>query len=448
MPIPLPCDLLIINAVTLPEPGLHPPIDHGFVAICGKTIQAVGRMTDLPAQTLTRRTIDAQGCLVMPGLVNGHCHAAMTLFRGLADDLPLMEWLQRHIFPAEARLVSREMVYWCSKLAAAEMILSGTTTVADSYFFEAEAARAFQEAGLRAVVAQGVIDFPAPGVPDPGKNIEAAALFMDSCQDRRLITPAIFCHSPYTCSPKTLEQAKKLAFSQGCKLFIHLAETKDEIQQIREQYGRSPVQHLDHLGLLDRDTVAVHCVHLDLDDIALLRERGTGVITCPESNMKLASGIAPIPAMLEAGIPLGIGSDGCASNNDLDLFCEMDSLAKLHKVASLDPTTLPASQALRLATSGGAQVLGLEGSIGRLAPGCKADCLIIDLHQPHLTPFHNPDILVYAAKGSDVRTTIIDGALVMEERRVLSFDLDEAMAKVRELAKEVRITNWELRMRN
>jgi len=437
MPIPLLCDLLIINAVALAEPGLHPPIDHGFVAIHGETIQAVGRMTDLPPQTLTRRTIDARGGLVMPGLVNGHCHAAMTLFRGLADDLPLMEWLQRHIFPAEARLVSREMVYWCSKLAAAEMILSGTTTVADSYFFEEEAARAFREAGLRAVVAQGVIDFPAPGVPDPGKNIEAAASFMDSCQDRRLITPAIFCHSPYTCSPKTLERAKKLAASQGCKLFIHLAETKGEVEQIRGQYGRSPAQHLDHLGLLDRDTVAVHCVHLDRDDISLLKERGTGVITCPESNMKLASGIAPIPAMLEAGIPLGIGTDGCASNNDLDLFCEMDSLAKLHKVASLDPTTLPASQALRLASSGGAQVLGLGGSVGRLAPGCKADCLIIDLNQPHLTPFHNPDILVYAAKGSDVRTTIIDGTVVMDERRILSFDLTLAMAKVRELAKEV-----------
>lgn len=447
--MPLPYDLIIINAVILAEPGLNPPIDDGFVAIQGQTIQAVGRMATLPPQTQARQTIDARGCLVMPGLVNGHCHAAMSLFRGLADDLPLMAWLNQHIFPAEARFVTSDMVYWCSKLAAAEMILSGTTTVADSYFFEEAAARAFTDTGIRAVVAQGIIDFPAPGVPDPKKNIEAAASFLERCQGlssapagvgrgMQRITPAIFCHSPYTCGPETLEKAKTLAASRGCKLFIHLAETRDETTQIHKTYGLSPVQHLDNLGLLDHDTVAVHCVHLDLDDISLLKQRGVGVITCPESNMKLASGIAPVPAMLAAGIPLGLGTDGCASNNDLDLFAEMDSLAKLHKIACLDPTTLPASQTLRLATSGGAKVLGLDGTVGRLAPGFKADCLILDLNQPHLTPFHNPDLLVYAAKGSDVRTTIIDGAIVMDKRRILSFDLDETMVKVRELAAALR----------
>lgn len=440
--MPLAYDLLITNGLILAAPGLHPPIAGGFVAICGDTIGAVGAMQDLTDEVQARRTIDARGGLVMPGLINGHCHAAMTLFRGLADDLPLMIWLERHIFPAEARLVNPEMVYWCSKLAAAEMILAGTTTVADSYFFETEAARAFHETGLRAIVAQGVIDFPAPGVPDPANNIEAAATFIKSCRElsptpkgtRHLITPAIFCHSPYTCSAKTLERAKALAQEANCKLFIHLAETMAEVKQIRAQHDMSPVQYLDQLNILDRDTVGVHCVHLDAVDIEIIQARKVGVITCPESNMKLASGIAPIPAMLKAGIRLGLGTDGCASNNDLDLFSEMDSLAKLHKVASQDPAALPASQALRLATSGGAEVLGLDGVTGRLAPGLKADCLIINLNTPHLTPFHNPDLLVYAAKGSDVRTTIINGVLVMDERRLLTLDLAETMARVRELA--------------
>jgi 5-methylthioadenosine/S-adenosylhomocysteine deaminase len=430
-------DLLITHGLILTAPGQAPPIDDGFVAIHSGAIRDVGPMTALPAQFRAGRTIDARGCLVMPGLVNGHCHAAMTLFRGLADDLPLMEWLHQHIFPAEARLVSKEMVYWCSKLAAAEMILAGITTVADSYFFAEEAARAFSDSGLRAVVAQGIVDFPAPGVPDPTKNIAAAAAFIEHCRGHQRVLPALFCHSPYTCGPQTLQRAKELAHNEQCKLFIHLAETREEVEQIRHQHGLSPAAYLDRLGILDADTVAVHAVHLDTADIAILKLRGVGVITCPESNMKLACGIAPVPALLTAGIPMGLGSDGCASNNDLDLFAEMDTLAKLHKVATLDPTVLPAREVLRMATSGGAGVLGLAKQIGRLAPGLAGDCLIIDLDQPHLTPFHGPDLLVYAAKGSDVRTTIINGKVVMDERRVLTFDLAETMARVRELAKGI-----------
>jgi len=281
--MPFTCDLLITNGLILAAPGVQPPIPSGYVAIRNKTIVAVGKMCSLPQQHTARQTIDAHGGLVMPGLINGHCHAAMTLFRGLADDLPLMEWLQCHIFPAEARFVSKEMAYWCSKLAAAEMILSGTTTVADSYFFEESAAMAFDDSGLRAIVAQGIIDFPAPGVPDAKKNIEAAAAFVDGCRkhDQHRITPAIFCHSPYTCSASTLTRAKRLAGEHGCTLFIHLAESHDEIKQIQDQQGMSPVEYLDHLQILDRSTVAVHCVHLSDQDISILNERNTGVITCP-----------------------------------------------------------------------------------------------------------------------------------------------------------------------
>lgn len=432
--MPTPCDILITNGIILAEPGLLPPIDNGFITINNGTIQCVGAMADLSRTTSAKQIINARGGLVMPGLINGHCHAAMTLFRGLADDLPLMEWLHQHIFPAEARFVTRKMVYWCSKLAAAEMILSGTTTVADSYFHEEAAVQAFGDAGIRAVAAQGIIDFPAPGVPEPKDNIAAAATFLEQCQGIKRITPAIFCHSPYTCGPTTLKHAKNLARRHGCKLFIHLAETVDEVQQIHARHKMSPAGYLDSLGLLDQDTVATHCVHLTMDDLRLLKTRGTGVITCPESNMKLASGIAPVPAMTEIHLPLGLGTDGCASNNDLDMFSEMGTLAKLHKVATLDPTVLPARQVMKIATSGGAAVLGLNNTIGKLAPGFAADCIILDLNTPHLTPFHSPDLLVYATKGSDVRTAIIDGILVMDDRRILSFDLQETLAQVRSLA--------------
>ncbi len=402
-------------------------------------IVEIGAMADLPARPGADRIIDAAGNLLMPGLINCHGHGAMTLFRGLADDLPLMTWLTEHIFPAEARLVDAEMVYWCSKLAAAEMILSGTTTVADAYFHEDATARAFCETGLRAVAAQGIIDFPAPGVPDPAQNIAAAADFLAAWQGKNpLLTPALFCHSPYTCSPDTLQRAKGLAREAGSLFFIHLAETRDEIKQIKEQHDCTPVELLHRLGLLDENTICVHCVWLEARDIELLRETGAKVATCPESNMKLGSGIAPLAELLAAGIPVGLGTDGCASNNDLDLFQEMASCARLHKVAAREPTRLPAAAVLGMATGAGAGVLGLAGQTGRLAVGLRADCIIIDRRQPHLTPFHNPETLVYAGRGSDVATVLINGRVVMQERRLLSFDLGETLDEVRRLAKRVR----------
>lgn len=425
-------DLLIKNALLLPSAS-DTLIQHGFVAVQQGRIALMGSTESLPALLTASQTIDARNCLVMPGLVNAHTHAAMTLFRGLADDLPLMSWLNDHIFPAEANCVSPEMVYWCSKLAAAELIRSGTTTVADGYFFEQEAARAFGEAGIRAVAAQGIIDFPAPGVPDPAQNIASAAHFLASPFDP-LITPALFCHSPYTCSPHTLLQAKELAAKNGCKLFIHVAETQHEVSEIKQKYDLSPVRHLHRLGILDPDTVCVHCVWVDPQEIALLQQSGCGVVTCPESNMKLASGVAPVPDLLQASVPLGLGTDGCASNNDLDLFQEMDSLAKLHKVTRLDPTVMPAATALSLATTAGADLLGLGAEIGRLEAGMLADLIIIDLDKPHLTPFYNKDMLVYGANGHDVRDVIIQGRIVMNNREIATFDLDETMSKVRELS--------------
>ena len=434
-------DLLITNATLLANPAHGRVQEAAYLAVRDGAIAGIGAMADLPepAPALAERIIDAAGNLVMPGLINCHCHGAMTLFRGLADDLPLMTWLTEHIFPNEARLVDAEMVYWCSKLAAAEMILGGTTTVADAYFHEDAAARAFCEAGMRAVAAQGIIDFPAPGVPDPKKNIAQAAGFLSAWQGKNsLLTPALFCHSPYTCGADTLQRAKELAREAGSLFFIHLAETRGEVAQIREQHGYTPARLLHSLGLLDEQTICVHSVWLEKEDIELLRESGAKMVTCPESNMKLGSGIAPLAALLAAGVPAGLGTDGCASNNDLDLFQEMASCARLHKVAAHEPTRMPAAGVLGMATEGGAGVLGLGRQTGHLAEGMRADCLIIDRKQPHLTPFHNPETLVYAGRGSDVATVLIDGKVVMENRRILSFDLDEVLREVRRLAKRVR----------
>jgi 5-methylthioadenosine/S-adenosylhomocysteine deaminase len=432
-------DLLITNATLLANPSDGRLQAAAYLAVAEGVIAGIGAMADLPARLGAERIIDAAGNLVMPGLVNCHCHGAMTLFRGLADDLPLMTWLTEHIFPAEARLVDAEMVYWCSKLAAAEMIMGGTTTVADAYFHEDAAAQAFCEAGLRTVAAQGIIDFPAPGVPDPKQNLAAAADFLSAWQGKNpLLTPALFCHSPYTCSADTLQRAKGLAREAGSLFFIHLAETGEEMAQLKERHGCTPVALLHGLGVLDEKTVCVHCVWLEEGDIELLGESGAKVVTCPESNMKLGAGIAPLAELLAAGVEVGLGTDGCASNNDLDLFQEMASCARLHKVAAHDPTRLPAATLLDMATAGGAGVLGLAQQTGRLAVGLRADCLIIDRRQPHLTPFYSPETLVYAGRGSDVATVLIDGRVVMQDRRFLAFDLAETLGEVRRLAKRVR----------
>ncbi len=431
------CDILITNVKFLPAAG-EKIIENGFIITQGGYIELTGSMSTMPNQVEATKTIDGHEQLVMPGLINGHCHAAMTLFRGLADDLPLMTWLHDHIFPAEAASVNSEMVYCCSQLAAAEMILSGTTTVADGYFLEEAAARAFCSAGLRAVAAQGIIDFPAPGVPDPSLNIEAARRYLNNMPVNDLLIPALFCHSPSTCSPATLQSAGELAAEYNCRLFIHTSETKGEVLEHQKLYGLRPVEHLNKLGLLSENTVCIHCVWPSSEEITMLADSGCGVITCPESNMKLGAGIAPIPAMLAAGIKTGLGTDGCASNNDLNMWGEMDSLAKIHKAVSLNPAILPAPVVLDMATRGGAAALGLN--LGSLQPGMAADMIIIDLHQPHLTPFYGPDLLVYALNGAEVRHSIIGGKLVMENRNLLNIDIKAVMAAVNRLAENYMIS--------
>ncbi len=428
----IPASILLSNVTLYTGPHTTPAPKQWLLCRDG-LIHSFGPMTTVP-ECPEAVSLDGTGKLLMPGLINAHNHCAMTLFRGLADDLELNEWLNRHIFPAEAAHVSEEMVYWCTKLAAAEMILSGTTTVADGYFHEGQVARALLESGMRAVTAHGIVDFPAPGVADPGRNIAAVAEFIEEWKGRdERITPAVFAHSPYTCSPATLQAAKTLAQEQKLPFFIHIAESRQEQKIIMDPQGTSPIRHLSALNLLDSDTVLIHCVWLDDEDIDIIHKSGAGAIICPQSHLKLASGISQASSMDALGIPVGLGTDGAASNNGLDLFVELDMLAKTQKLRQLDATAMPAARALATATENNAAILGLT-NLGKIAPGYKADLILLNLNQPHLQPFYSCDSLVYSGSGSDVSTVIINGSIVLRGGQLLTFDLAETLEKVRSLA--------------
>lgn len=428
-----PVDTLLTNGLVLTMDAEQRIIPDGAVAIRGDRIAAVGRAGDLRGGA-PGRVIDARGGIIMPGLVNTHTHAAMTLFRGLADDLPLMAWLNDHIFPAETALDPTQ-VYGGALLACAEMILSGTTTFCDMYLFEEAVGRAAQAAGMRAVVGEVLFDFPSPGYGPIDQGFAATQRLIDTFRGDPRITVAVEPHSPYLCAPELLTRAFGLADRNGLPLVLHLSETAGELETIRGRYGRSPVGHLEALGLLAPNVLACHCVALSDEDIAALKRRDVKVSHNAESNMKLASGIAPVPQLLAAGVCVGIGTDGAASNNNLDLFLEMDTVAKLHKVHCLDPTVLDAATVLRMATIDGARALGLGERIGSLEAGKQADVIVLDTRQPHLVPMHHPvSQLVYAARGSDVAAVLIDGRIVMENGRIRTFDVEQVMDDVNRMA--------------
>ncbi len=419
--------------LTLDKPGEF--LNDAAVAISGSRIIDVGPVAEIRRRHGEgARVLTAPRALVMPGLINSHTHTAMTCFRGLADDLPLMTWLQEHIFPAEAKLTG-EMVYWGALLGCAEMIRSGTTTFCDMYLFEDQVIRAAEKAGLRAVAGEVLYDFPSPNYGPPEKGLKFTEDLITRYRGHDLITVAVEPHAPFTCSPDLLKSCRDLAERLNAPLITHLAETQDETAAVRERYGTSPVRHLDSLGLLSPNLLAAHCVVLDEEEISLLAERGVRVAHNPESNMKLASGVAPIPELLAAGVTVGLGTDGPASNNNHDLFAEMDSAAKMHKVFKMDPTVMDAATVLGLATVQGARAVGLGESTGRLVPGCLADLIVIDLDQPHLTPLYNPvSHLVYAASGADVIHSVVHGRVLMENRRLTTLDLDEIYARMNEIA--------------
>ncbi len=425
-------DTLIHNATVVTVDEAFTILRNGAVGVRQGIVEKVEVLPADQPLPPARETIDARGDIVMPGLINAHTHLPMALFRGLADDLPLMTWLNDHIFPAEARHIGPVSVALGARLACAEMLLGGITTCCDGYFLTAHFAEAVVQTGLRAVLGQGVIDFPAPGVPDPTQNVAVAKAFVERWQGRAaLASPSIFCHSPYTCSAVTLTAAKQAAIDLGALFQIHVAETRAEREQMEKTHGCSPIAYLDRLGLLDANSLLVHAVWVDAADIERIARSGACIAHCPESNMKLASGVAPLPDFLAAGIPVGLGTDGCASNNDLDLWGEMDMAAKLHKVQRLDPTAMKAEQVVRMATRDGAQAVGLGHMIGSLEAGKRADLIVIDTHQPHWTPLYHPaSHLVYVARANDVRHVMIDGRWVVRDRSLLTMDVPAVMQEV------------------
>jgi len=432
-------DLLIHNGTIVTVNSAFDIVEDGLLCIeDGKIASLEERPVNQPLPR-ARHTIDAREGIILPGLVNTHTHCPMTLFRGLADDLPLMTWLNDYIFKAEARWLNPETVFTATLLSCAEMLLSGTTTCCDGYFFEDSVARAMQGSGMRAVVAQGIVDFPAPGVPDPEKNVEEALQFIETWQGKNpLIRPGLFCHSPYTCSEKTLRSARKVADETETLFQIHVAETKKETQEIRQQQGLSPVQYLDRIGVLNPRTLVVHGIWVDDEDLASMAKRDVGVSVTTESHMKLASGTAPVPEFVRYGLSVGIGTDGCASNNNLDMFQEMDFMAKVHKARLLDPTVMDARQVLTMAARGGAEAIGLGDEIGSVEVGKRADVIIVDTHKPHLTPLYDPaSHLVYTAGGSDVKDVIIDGRWIVKDRTLLTMDVEDVMEGVTCLARQI-----------
>jgi len=430
-------DLVVENGQVLTVDDRFSVLADGYVAVAGNRIVRIGDARHEKAPTAATR-IDARGGVIMPGLVNCHTHAAMTCLRGLADDLPLMTWLNDHIFPAEARL-DEEKIFQGALLACAEMLLSGTTCFCDMYLFEDAVARAAAAAGVRAVVGEVLYDFPSPNYGTIDKGLRYTEDLITRWRDHPLVSAAVEPHSCYLCAPDLLRESFALSRQYRVPWVIHLSETRSEVDQVMAKYGRTPVGLLADLDVLGPRVIACHCVVLSDDDIGLLKESDVKVAHNPESNMKLASGIAPVPRMLAAGIRVGLGTDGCASNNDLDMFAEMGSAARLHKVASLDPTALDARTAIRMATIDAARVLGLDAHIGSLEVGKQADIIVVDTARPHLTPMYHPEShMVYAARGSDVAATVIDGRVVMQDRRITTMDVGAAMAAVRRISQELR----------
>src|SRR5882724_9460318 len=427
-------DLIVTHGLLVTMNGTRAVYDDGAVAIKGDVIVAVGPQSEVEAKYLASQAIDAKGKLVLPGFINGHAHVPMTLFRGLHDDVTLNDWLYKYIFPAEAKNVNEEFVRWGTRLAAAEQIRSGVTTFADMYYFEDAVAEETKAAGMRGVLGETFIDFPAPDNKSEAEMLAYTERFLKKWQGDPLIHAAPAPHSIYTCSKKTLQDAAALARKYHAPILIHTAEMKKEWDDSLKQNGMSPVQYLEKIGLLGPDVVSAHCIFVDEADRKTLAQRQVGCIHNPSSNMMIASGVAPVPEMRAAGIAVGLGTDGPAgSNNDLDLMEEMDLTAKLAKITKMDPLAMNAKSVVEMATIEGARAVHLEKEIGSLEPGKKADIILIDLDKPNAVPIYDVyAALAYALKGSDVRTVIIGGKIVMRDRRLLTINEDQVLAKARE----------------
>ena len=414
-------------------------LSPGAVAIDGRDIVAVDTPEAIAARFAGRESIDTSGQVVMPGLINTHTHAPMVLYRGLADDLALMDWLQKYIFPAEARTVTPEFVRAGTRLAALEMIQSGTTTYADMYYFEEEIAKVTKEAGLRGVLGQTIIQFPVADAKTPAEELARTEAFIKQFAGDELIVPAIAPHSMYTLDTATLKRIRALADREHVPVLIHLSETADETRTAREKYQATPARYLESIGFWGPRTLAAHGVWLTPADMAILARRHVAVSHNPESNMKLASGAAKVVAMRRAGIVVGLGTDGAASNNDLDMFEATRQSAFLAKLQTSDPRAIPARTALQMATIDGARALGMEAQIGSLEAGKRADVICVAMTAARQTPMYDPlSHLVYVTRGDDVRTTIVNGRVLMRDRKVMTLNEAAVLGEARALAEKVR----------
>jgi len=432
-------DLAISGGTVLTMNAGGEIIEDGYVAISRDRIVALGPRSKLEKEFRPLRTISANAELVMPGLINTHTHVPMSLFRGIANDRSLKDWLEHFIFPAEVKNVTADFVYWGTLLGDLEMIQSGITTFADMYYFEDQVARGTKQAGLRAVLGETWLDFPAPDNKTFDAMVAYTERFLKQYQGDSLITPAVAPHAPFTVSPDHLMAAKSLADRFHAPLLIHVAETKHEEDDIMARYHATPVQHLKNIGFLESSVVAAHCVWVDDRDIATLKESNVGCAHNPSSNMMLASGVAPVTKLLQAGVDVGLGTDGPAgSNNDFNLFEEIDLASKLQKITQMDPKALPAVQSVKMATLGGARVLKMDKDIGSLEAGKKADLIIIDLNHANEIPLYDYyAALAYSIKGCDVDTSIIDGRIVMRHRHVLTLNEEQIFQKAREFRAKI-----------
>ena len=432
-------DLVVSGGIVVTVDETHRVIPDGAVAIAGTDIVAVDTADVIRQQFRAAETIDAAGQVVLPGLINTHTHAPMVLFRGLADDLALMEWLNNYIFPAEAKMVSPEFVRAGTRLAALEMIQSGTTTYADMYYFEEEVAKETRAAGLRGVLGQTIIQFPVADAKTPADGLARAEAFIKAFKGDSLITPAVAPHALYTLDGPTLKAARELSKRHNVPTLIHVAETRDEVKTAQERLSASPVMYLDSLGFLGPGVLAAHGIYVAESEMPVLKARGVGISHNPESNMKLASGTAPVTAYLRAGVALGLGTDGAASNNDLDMFEAMRMASLLHKLQTSDPRAVSAPTALDMATIGGARAMGMDRQIGSLEAGKRADLIVVGMSAARQTPMYDPiSHLVYVTRGDDVQTTIVNGKVLMKNRKMLTLDEAAILRDARGWAEKVK----------
>jgi 5-methylthioadenosine/S-adenosylhomocysteine deaminase len=432
-------DLIVTARYVITMDPQQTVIERGAVAIRGERIEAVGKREDIDRRFKSGQRMDQGNAIVMPGLINTHAHAAMSLFRGIADDLNLQDWLNKFIFPAEKKNVSAEFVRWGTRLACLEMLRGGITTYTDMYYYEDTVAATTREAGMRGVLGETVIGFPVNDAATPALALKTAEGFIRHFHNDSLIVPAVAPHAPYTNSDDTLKACRNLALRYSAPVLIHLSETKKENDDSLRERKMTPAQRLQSLGFFRGRTIVAHAVWVTDEDIAILKRNNTGVAHCPSSNMKLASGAAPVVKMIERGLNVGLGTDGPAgSNNDFDLFEEMDLAAKLQKLITKDPRALPARAVVAMATIMGAKALGLDKEIGSLEAGKRADLISIRLDRPHAVPMYDVfSQLAYALKSSDVSDVVINGRVVVRDSKCLTIDAQTTLAKAREYGLQI-----------